>query len=93
MGQWVSASYQCHSQGPSENVEPLEDGGAVWQRRTVSSLVQPHHATLSSVTSGAIPNLSEPDYNISAPSPNLEMVITASAVQFTKRMQTERSHG
>lgn len=44
-------------------------------------MVQPHHAPVSGVTSGTVSNLSESTHNVSAPSTDLEMVITTTALQ------------
>lgn len=73
----------------SQGRRALLEGRGVAERDSAGcALASPH--TLSYVTSGEIPNRSEPDCNVSAPSPDLEAVITAAALQFTEG-ERERS--
>ena len=76
------------SQGPSEwTRRPTRNpgrGGSVteWDH---GGLVQPHRTTLSCVTSGAIPNFSEPNCNIPAPLPGPWDQPRAAAAWITKK--------
>lgn len=72
LGQRAAGLHQLHHGAQLNEHRSPQNGEEVWQSGTRWALVQPHHATLHCVTSGAIASLSEPDYNKSAPSPDLE---------------------
>lgn len=92
MGQCLIHISATHRPRVNERRAPqgLEGNVAEWDHAGFGS-VSPHHSAVR--PQGAIPNLSEPDFNKAAPFPGLEMVITAGVVQFTKRGQIERSQG